>query len=170
MWKFPSLGALKSRKGFGFSLFFIFIFFNFIFIDHSCFTMLCWFLLSSKWISCVYTCIPSFFGFPSHLGRHRALSRILCATQSVLISYLYISSILPIPPTRFPPLGVHMFAFYVCVYFWFANKFINAILLEFHIYALIFDICFSLLIYFTLYGIFFNLLFPTALGTASCCG
>ena len=29
---------------------------------------------TAKWISCVYLYIPSFFGFPSHLGHHRALS------------------------------------------------------------------------------------------------
>ena len=28
-------------------------------------------------------------GFPSHLGHHRALSRVPCAIQYVLISYLF---------------------------------------------------------------------------------
>ena len=31
---------------------------------------------------------PLFFGFPSHLGHHRTLSRVPCAIQKVLISYL----------------------------------------------------------------------------------
>ena len=32
---------------------------------------------------------PLFFEFPSHLGHQRALSRVPCAIQSVLISYLF---------------------------------------------------------------------------------
>ena len=32
---------------------------------------------------------PLFFGFPSHLGHHRALSGVPCAIQQVLISYLF---------------------------------------------------------------------------------
>jgi len=30
-----------------------------------------------------------FFGFPSHLDHHRALSRVPCAIQEVLIGYLF---------------------------------------------------------------------------------
>ena len=37
----------------------------------------------------MYTNTPSFFGFPSHVGDHRALSRVYCHIQSVLISYVY---------------------------------------------------------------------------------
>ena len=37
----------------------------------------------------MYTYIPSFFGFLSHLGHQSALSRVPCATQQVLISYLF---------------------------------------------------------------------------------
>ena len=36
----------------------------------------------------MYTQMPSFFGFPS--GPHRALRRVPCAVQSVLISYLFL--------------------------------------------------------------------------------
>ena len=43
---------------------------------HSCFTM----FVAQQSESAVFTYIP-FFGFPSHLGQHRALSRVLCATQ-----------------------------------------------------------------------------------------
>ena len=32
---------------------------------------------------------PLYLGFPSHVGHHRALSRVFCAMQSVLISYLF---------------------------------------------------------------------------------
>ena len=49
---------------------------------------------------------PHFFGFSSHLGHHRALRRVLCATQSVLFSYLFYTQqciyvSLPIHPTHF---------------------------------------------------------------------
>ena len=30
---------------------------------------------------------PLFLGFPSHLGHHRALNRVPCAMQQVLVSY-----------------------------------------------------------------------------------
>ena len=33
--------------------------------------------------------LPSFFGFPSHLGNHKVLSRVPCATQQILIRYLF---------------------------------------------------------------------------------
>ena len=39
-----------------------------------------------KWISYVYIQLLC-FGFPSHLGHHRALSRVPCAIQWFLISY-----------------------------------------------------------------------------------
>ena len=52
-----------------------------------------------------------FWGFLSHLGHHRALSRVPCAKQQVLISYLfyirwciYVSPNLPIHPTAHFPL------------------------------------------------------------------
>ena len=47
--------------------------------------MLCQSLLYSKVNQqCVYL-YTIFFGFPSHLGRHRPLSRVPCAIQQVLI-------------------------------------------------------------------------------------
>ena len=47
------------------------------------------FLLYSK-VNQLYVFIhPLFFGFPSHLGHHRALSRVPWAIQQVLISYLF---------------------------------------------------------------------------------
>ena len=36
----------------------------------------------------MYAYIHSFFRFPSHLGHHESLSRVPCAVQQVLISYL----------------------------------------------------------------------------------
>ena len=59
-----------------------------------------------------------FFGFPSHLGHHIALSRVPCALQYFALIIYFIHSInsvyktVPIPqflpPTPFP-LGVHTF-------------------------------------------------------------
>ena len=42
---------------------------------------------------------PLFFGFPSHLGHHRALSRVPCALQSVLrvICFIYRRAWQPTP-------------------------------------------------------------------------
>ena len=54
-------------------------------LEHSCFTMLCYFLLYSK-VNHLYVYIYSlFFGLPSHLGHHKALSRVPSAIQLVLI-------------------------------------------------------------------------------------
>ena len=36
--------------------------------------------------SAIYIHISPFFGFPSHSGHHRALSRVPCAVQHVLIA------------------------------------------------------------------------------------
>ena len=48
------------------------------------------FWCTAQWISSfAYRYIISFFGFPSHLGHHRALSRVPCALQSLIISYLF---------------------------------------------------------------------------------
>ena len=37
----------------------------------------------------MYTNIPSFFGFPSHLGHHRALNRVCYTVGSQQLSILY---------------------------------------------------------------------------------
>ena len=51
--------------------------------------MLCQFLLCSR-VNQSHICIhPLIFGFPSHVGHQRALSRVPCAIQQVLISYLF---------------------------------------------------------------------------------
>ena len=48
-------------------------------------------MLVSFWQSesIIYIYISPFFVFPSRLGHHRALSRILCAIQQVLLNYLF---------------------------------------------------------------------------------
>ena len=67
--------------------------------------------------------ISLFFRFPSNLGHHRALSRVPCAIQSVLIRYLfyiqqciYVNPNLPVHPTPPSPLGNHKFVLYNCVF------------------------------------------------------
>ena len=37
----------------------------------------------------IHILYPLLFGFPSHLGHPRALSRVPCAVQEVLSSYLF---------------------------------------------------------------------------------
>ena len=128
-------------------------FFKFLF-ECSCFTMLYQFLLYSK-VNQLYIYIyPLFFGFPSHLGHHRALSRVPCAIQQVLISYLfytyyqqciYVNSNLPIHPTLpFPPWYPYVCSLHLCLYFCFVNKIVYTSFFRFHMYVLIYDICFSL--------------------------
>ena len=51
------------------------------------------FCCTAKWISYTYTYIPLFFGFPSHLGRHRALSRVPCANSSFSLVTYFVRSI-----------------------------------------------------------------------------
>ena len=56
---------------------------------YSCFTML---LVSTLWqtVSAIHLYMyPLFLGVPFHLGHRRTLSRVPCATQQVLISYLF---------------------------------------------------------------------------------
>ena len=52
-------------------------------LDESCVSLYC----TAKCTRYTCTYIPSFFGFPSHSGHHRALNRLLGATQHVHISY-----------------------------------------------------------------------------------
>ena len=85
-----------------------------------CSTVLCPFLLCSKVNQLSIYIYPFFFGFPSHLGHHRALSRVPCAIQQVLISYT--QSCIPVNPkvpnlsllnTSIPPSNQKS-VFYIC--------------------------------------------------------
>ena len=52
--------------------------------------MLCSFLLYSK-VNQLYVYIyPLFFGFPSHLGHHRSLSRVPCAITLIFFKIFYL--------------------------------------------------------------------------------
>ena len=70
--------------------------------------MLC---CTKNWISCMFIYIPSSFGFPSHLGHHRALSRVPCAIQWVLTEFSSVTQSCPTlcdPTNRSTPgLPVH---------------------------------------------------------------
>ena len=105
------------------------------------------FYCKEKWISYMYT-NPIFSGFLSPLDHHRALSRDSCAIQyTILIYFIYcinniymsipISQFIPPPPS---PLGIHMFLFYFCT----VNKIVYTNFFRFHIYVLIYGICFCL--------------------------
>ena len=76
-------------------------FFSFYFIwEHSLVfycrivTLQCYvsFCCIAKCISYMYAYPPLFFGFSSHLGHPRALSRVPCAAWLVLLSYLFYTS------------------------------------------------------------------------------
>ena len=94
---------------------------------------------------------PLLFGFPSHLGHHRALSRVPCAIQYVLISYLfytqqciYVSPNIPTHRTLFPPLvSICLFATSVSLFLLCKQVHLYHFS-RFHIYAVIYNICLSL--------------------------
>ena len=88
------------------------------------------FCCSMKWISCMYTDIPSLLAFPSphcpsppcNLGHHRAPHWAPCAVQQVPTSWFtYDSAHTSIPISQFislpsPHLWVHVSVLYVCVF------------------------------------------------------
>ena len=94
--------------------------------------MFCQFLLYSK-VNQLYVYIyPLFFGFPSHLGHHRALSRAPCALQQVLISYLfytqqciYVNPSLPVHPTPPPPWCPYVCFLCLRIYFCFVHELVS---------------------------------------------
>ena len=97
--------------------------------------------------------MPSCFGFPYQLGHQRALSRVPCSIQLVLISYLlytywriYVNPSLRIHyslPIPFLSWCLYICSLCLCLYFCFANKFISAIFLD-STYMHCYSICFSL--------------------------
>lgn len=96
-----------------------------ILLLYSCFIVLCYFLLCSR-VNQLCVCIYPLFGeFSSHLGHHRALSRVPCAIEQALISCLfyaqqckYVNPNLPIHliPSQISLLGIHTFVLYICVF------------------------------------------------------
>ena len=97
--------------------------------------MLCQFIMYSRVNQPCIHIYPLFLGFPSHLDRHGALSRVLCAIQLIFINYLFyryqcVYNNLPIHPTpRFPPWYPSSCSLYLCLQSCFANKFFYTIFL-----------------------------------------
>ena len=94
-------------------------------LQYSCFTMLCYLLLYKGNQLHVYI-YPFFWGFPSHLGHHRTMSRVPCAIQQVLISYfLYIVAIVHICQSQspnsshptIPPASICLFSVYLFLFY-----------------------------------------------------
>ena len=91
------------------------------------------FCCRAKGNSCMYIYISSFFfffGLPSHLGHHRASSRVPCGIQQVLISYYFthISVYMSITVSQFTPSSPiwcpHICFLHLCLYFCLVNRFI----------------------------------------------
>ena len=83
--------------------------------------MLCQFLLYCK-VNQLYIYIyPLFFGFPSHLDHHRALNRVPCATQQVLISYLFFLIFIYL----FGCTGSYLLIYFFYIYFWLCWVFVS---------------------------------------------
>ena len=82
--------------------------------------MLCYFQVYTKVNQLNIYIYPLFFRFFSHIGHYRVLSRVPCAIQQVLISYLfyiqqcvYVNPNLQFIPHPLPP-GNCKFVFYMC--------------------------------------------------------
>lgn len=82
------------------------------------------------------------FGFPPHLGQHRALRRIpwsyTVGSHQSSLSHAYTS--VPVSGSAHPPSPSWCHTLPLCLCFCFANKIINTIFFRFHIYPLIYDI------------------------------
>ena len=101
-------------------------------LEYRCFTMLCQFLLHSNVNQPHIYIFPFFLGFLSHLGHCRALSRTPCSIQQDLINCLFYKQScintnpnLPIHPIPTPPQYPYICSLCLCLYFCFANKFIQ---------------------------------------------
>ena len=124
----------------------------------SCYTM--------KWISSKYTYTTSLLTslsppcplHPAHLGHHRSLSWAPSATQQVLWaiyfthSSVFMSNLISSFTPASPSYCVHMSTLCISISIS-ALKIVSSVPFfpRFHVYALIYDICFSLLTYFSLY-------------------
>ena len=87
--------------------------------------MLCQFLLYCTVTQPYVYIYPLLFGFPPHLGNHRALSRVPCAVGSHQLAILYLLSIeciyvnpkLPVHPASplSPLISIHLFCMSVSI-------------------------------------------------------
>ena len=119
-------------------------------LKYSCFTS-CYFLLCSKVNPLPVYIQPLFFGFPSHLGHHRAESRVPCAAQLVLDIYIntqqctYVKPSLPVHPITplLPLVSVSLFSTSMSP-FPFCKQVRMYYFSRFHIQTMLHNICFSL--------------------------
>ena len=133
------------------------IFFLIAVQQYSCFTILCQFLLYSK-VDQQHTYIyPLFCRFFSHLGHHKALSRVPCAMQlsfhqlPILNTVVvYVNSNLPVHPTSSSPL-VSVCLFFMSVSLFLLYKFICIIFLDLAYKEYYAILIFLFLMHFTLY-------------------
>ena len=83
-----------------------------------CFSFYC----TEKWISYTYTYIPSFFGYPSHLGHHRALVEFPVLYNRFLLVIYFMHSInnisVSISVSQFIPTLFYSWFPYVCSHTW----------------------------------------------------
>ena len=110
-------------------------------MGYSCFAMLCKFMLIRN-VNQLFT-YPLFSGFPSHLGRHGAFSRVLCAIHTYILyivsivcicmyrCIVYVKPNLAIPshhpsPSCYP----YICSLCLCLYFCLASKFTCMIFLD----------------------------------------
>ena len=117
-------------------IYFLHDFLKLIFLECTCFTILCQFLLYKKENQLyIYIC-PLFFGFPSQLGHHRELSRAPQAVQQVLICHLFYTQyqqcmyVNPFPNSSHPTWCPYICSLHLCLCFCFADKIICTIFLD----------------------------------------
>ena len=124
---------------------------NFL-LRYNCFTILCLFLLYNKMNQLYvykYPLVPGSPSYPiahtTHLGHHRALSRVSCATQHITttVCFNYYMPIPVFPSSPSPPTCVHMSVLYVCTSVPALQINLSVPFFRLHIYVLIYDICFS---------------------------
>ena len=100
-------------------------------LGYSYFTTLCYFLLYGEVNQLHVHKHPLPPGWPQGVEWSPRVTQrgspVLCSVHG----HVHISPPLPVLPTPpFPPLGVHTFVFYVCVYFCLANRLICTIFLD----------------------------------------
>ena len=135
---------------------------QFFLSGYDCFTMLRWFSLCSK-VNQLHVYIyprplrPPSHSPPSRPSQSAELNSLCCmrSTWSLVISshsvYIYISAALSNHPAFSFPHRVPSSFLILCLFSCSANRFICTIFSRLHIHALIYDICFVFLSYFTLY-------------------
>ena len=101
-------------------------------LEYSWFIMLWQFLLQQSQ-SAIHIYISSFFWISFHLGHHRALRKVLCDIQQIVVSYLFYTqqcvcaytnlSIHPNPPS--PLVSIHLFSISVSLLLLFKSSYVS---------------------------------------------